>query len=83
MPPDTLRQGSEPAVRRLYPYTATSDERQVAAPEKGATDRLFSWGFVTDHALRTRSHIPTSTLIGDHRKQILDPAGADDIDRAL
>ena len=39
MRPDTLRGGVDGCVRRLYPYTATSDERTFITPEEGRRNR--------------------------------------------
>src|ERR1700753_396714 len=48
--PGTLRGGSTGSVRRLYPYTATSDERTSAAPGEDGRNRDIPWVFVTDRA---------------------------------
>src|ERR1700753_266976 len=50
MGPDTLRGGVDEGVRRLYPYTATSDERTSPAHEEDGRNRDVSWIFVTSPA---------------------------------
>jgi hypothetical protein len=58
----TLRGEARCGVRRLYPYTTTSDERQIAVLEEDGTNRDVPWVFFTDHA--PSRHDAPGTVLG-------------------